>query len=252
MKKAISFIQTAPIDHSSPLPLYFQLEQILLRQIENGEITTSDPFPSEKELQEKYGVSRITVRRALSDLTTKGYLSRQSGRRTLITHPKIQTITAKLGGIFDELSKQGFRVHSRVFEMDRRSPPRKAARILGIPETSTVFYFKRLVYVDGEPIALNYFYLNVVPDITFTREELERGSVFVPLEHRYGIVLRRAKQTIEATMPLEEECQLLGIGANVPVLLVESISCDGQDRPASYGKIVYRGDRYKHYIEAIR
>ncbi len=240
------------IDESSPLPLYYQLQQILLGQIQNGEISPGDAFPSEKELEEKYDVSRITVRRALSELAAGGYLSRKAGRRTFVINQKFQTVTLKLGGIFEDLAAQGFQVQSQILELNKHVPPRKVASILKLAADDSVIYFKRLVKVDDEPIGLTHFYLKVIEPIALTRSELETGSVFPILEKKYGIVLKRARQTIEATMPLEDECNLLHMGSNIPVLLIESISCDPNDEPASFGKTIYRGDKYRHYIEATR
>lgn len=247
-----SFRTANAINQDSPVPLYYQLQQILLHQIESGEFNPGDPFPSENELEEKYGVSRITVRRALSELTVRGYLSRRAGRRTWVISQKLQTISGKLGGIFEDLAAQGFQVQSQILELDRRVAPRKVVNILQVSERSEVTYFKRLLSVDREPIGLTHFFLKANKPIILTRDELERGSVFPTLEKKYGIKLRRARQTIEAATPLDEECKLLGIPSSVPVLLFESISCYENGAPASFGKTIYRGDRYRHYVEATR
>ena len=80
------------IDRSSPLPLYYQLKQILLEKIESGLWSPGDLIPSEHELQETYGVSRTTVRQTLSDLVHEGVLVRHRGRGTLSRNPSSSTI----------------------------------------------------------------------------------------------------------------------------------------------------------------
>ena len=77
------------VDRSSPLPLHYQLKQHLLEKIESGEWKPNDLIPSEQEMQTSFGLSRITVRQALSDLVYEGLLIRERGRGTFVAPPKM-------------------------------------------------------------------------------------------------------------------------------------------------------------------
>jgi GntR family transcriptional regulator len=240
------------IDRNSPLPLYYQLKRILLRHIQDGDIIPGETIPSETELQENYGVSRITVRRALGDLASEGYISRQPGRGTFVLQPKLQDRSERLGGFSESLSAQGFKVEWQVLQHDLLPVPSSVAQALCIDEGQPVLYFQRLVYADGEPIMLATVYVNVGKGITLTREELDSDSIYPLLERKYGIVVCRANRTIEATVALENEAQLLHVKPNTPMLLVKLVAYDQQGQQVAFVKALYRGDRYKYYHTITR
>lgn len=235
-----------PLDRSSPVPLWYQLQQALLQLIQNGDFGPDAALPSEKELESIYGVSRITVRRALGNLATAGYVVRESGRGTFVLPPKVRHSSERIGGLHDDLAAQGYRVEAKVLEQGRPPAPASVASRLGLEEGHPVLYVRRLVFADGEPILLSANYHNVEPGIVFTRDELESDSIFKLLEQKHGVVLRRADRTIEATVALESDAKLLGVPPNAPMLLVRLIVYDDLDRPVSYVRALYRGDRYKY------
>jgi len=239
------------IYRSSPLPLYYQLKRILLRQIQDGDIIPDKAIPSETELQERYGVSRITVRRALSDLASEGYISRQPGRGTFVLRSKLQSPSEKLG-FGDSLAAQGFKVEWQILQYELQPAPQRVAQKLHIAEGQPLLYFQRLVYADDEPIMLATVYVKVGEGMILTREEINNGSVYPLLERKYGVSLSHADRTIEATVALEDEARLLQTKVNMPMLLVESIVYDGQDRPTVFVKALFCGDRYKYYCRPTR
>jgi len=240
------------IDRSSPLPLYYQLKRILLRCIQDGYIIPGEAISSETELQERYGVSRITVRRALGDLASEGYISRQPGRGTFVLQPKLQDRSERLGGFSESLSAQGFEVEWQILQYEMRPAPSSVARKLGVDESQPLLYFRRLVYADSEPIMLATVYINVGEGITFTREELDTDSIYPLLERKYNIVVCRADRTIEATIVLEDEAQLLRVKANTPMLLIRFVIYGHQGQQVAFVKALYRGDRYKYYHTITR
>ncbi len=77
------------LNRKIPVPLYYQLKEIIKEEIEEGKLKPGDPIPSERELSEKYGISRPTVRQALKELVYEGWLTREKGRGTFISKPKI-------------------------------------------------------------------------------------------------------------------------------------------------------------------
>ena len=235
------------IDRSSPLPLYYQLKRILLRHIQDGDIVPGATIPTETELQERYGVSRITVRRALSDLASEGYVSRQPGRGTFVLRLKLQDRSEKLGGFGDELVAQGFKVEWQILQHEMQPASHHIAQKLRIHEGQPFLRFQRLTYADGEPITLVTVYLVIGEGMTLTREELNGDSMYPLLERKYGIALHHGDRTIEATLALEDEARLLHVKANAPMLLIETIVYDERSQPVAFEKVLCRGDRYKYY-----
>jgi GntR family transcriptional regulator len=240
------------LDPGSPLPLYYQLKHLLLRHIQSGDLAPGEPFPSEKELEERHGVSRITVRRALSDLATEGYISRQAGRGTFVLPPKLQDRSEKLGGFIDDLIAQGFQVRSEILDHSFTSAPLAVAEALDIAADHPVLYFEKLVYADGEPIALALCYFNIREHADLSLNDLNLSSIYPLLEQRYGIVLRRADKTIEATAAREREAHLMRTEPGAPMLLATLLIYDDSGKPSALVKALYRGDRYKYYSSISR
>jgi GntR family transcriptional regulator len=240
------------IDRGSPLPLHYQLRQILLHRVQQGDIAPSGVFPSEKELQDEFSLSRITVRRALGDLAQEGLIYRQPGRGTFLLRSKLEPSSEKLGGLLEELAAKGYRVKSQILAVDRRPVPHGIAQKLHVQKGERLFYLARLVFANGEPISLSTSYFKLGEEIILTRKELEGASVFPLLEDKYGIFLRRADKTIEATLPLNYEAELLHIKPSTPLLLTQLIAYDSQGQPAAFVKAIYRGDRYKYHTKVTR
>jgi GntR family transcriptional regulator len=240
------------IDRDSPIPLYYQLKQILLHHILDENAAPGESIPSEKELQDKYHLSRITVRRALSDLAAEGYVTREPGRGTFVRPAKLLESSQTLGGFVDDLKSQGLDVESRILKCGWQPPSPLVGEKLAA-DGCEVFYIKRLLLADGEPIALARGYLKIGKEIVLTADELnDTPSVYIVLEQKYGILLRRATKTIEASLPPEADAALLHISPSVPVLQSELVVYDERDRPAAYVNCLYRGDRYKYYLTVTR
>lgn len=234
------------LERDSALPLYYQLKQILLHQIQSGEVGPGEAFPSEKELEEHYGVSQITVRRALSDLASEGFISRQAGRGTFVLPRKIEHRSDGVAGIRDDLAASDMEVKSKILEFEVRTAPNHIAERLGVDKSHLLLYVRRLVFAGGEPFLITTGYHNLGEGVTFTREELESDSIFRLLERKYGMALSRVERVIEATLALDDEAELLDVRPNSPMLLAELRVYDAQGRPISFMKNIYRGDRYQY------
>jgi GntR family transcriptional regulator len=115
-------INVATLDKNSPIPLYFQLEEILKERIETGELQTGDLLSSEKELSEKYKISRPTVREALRGLVSEGLLYREKGKGTFIAKPKIDYgFIQKLTTFYDDMIEKGFTPKTKVIKQEIRA-----------------------------------------------------------------------------------------------------------------------------------
>ncbi len=240
------------IDRHSPVPLYYQLKQILLRRILDEKAVPGESIPSEKELQDRYQVSRITVRRAVNDLASEGYVTREPGRGTFVRPAKLQDLSQTLGGFVDDLRSQGFNVGSEILKSGWQLPPPYVVEKLGCG-SDEVYFLKRLLIADGEPIALARGYLRVGRQVVLTPEEMNStSSVYILLERKYGIQLRRATKTIEATVVCPTDAAVLNAKPNVPMLRSELVVFDDRDQPAAFISCLYRGDRYKYNLTVTR
>ena len=242
------------IDPSDVIPKYYQLAKILRHQIENGDFQPNDAIPSERKLEQRYNLSRPTIRQAIDLLGRQGYLYRVHGKGTFVSPPKLQKGMLELTSFSEDMRKRGLKPGQRILEFGYVKPSVKIKRQLEIDDDEKdVLRIRRLRYGDDEPMGLQDSYLSLDAEHKITREEMEeRGSIYVILQEIFGIFPTEADETIEVTLATPEEADLLNIAAGSPLLLNER-TLWSQDRKAiEFVRILYRGDRYKYFMRLTR
>lgn len=234
------------LDLQNPSPLYAQLKKLLLERIVDGVYSPGEELPAEKEIEAEFGVSRITVRRALSDLAAAGYLTRHQGRRSVVANPKITHNLATIGGLGSDLAAQGFVVRSDVLFHERRPAPDRIASMFGLPKGHAVLCERRVIYANETPLVLGASFHNVAENVEFTRQEVEGGYVLTLLKSKYGVKFSRLERTTEAVVATAEEAELLSVDAGATLLKVSLRLFAAGPKPVSFVQARYRGDRYQY------
>ncbi|MEM3658256.1 MAG: GntR family transcriptional regulator [Candidatus Hadarchaeum sp.] len=243
--------QQEALDRTSPVPLYYQLKQIFHSWITLEKFGRDGRFPSEKELQEIFPVSRMTIRRALSELVAEGYLVRERGRGSFVVRSKVQDRLVRLTSFTEDMQAQGSRVESYILTFDIVCDP-TIAKKMGVPENEELVKLSRLRLVDGEPRAVQNAFIRHIFCPSITDQGLLAGSLYTTLEEKYGLKLARAFQTIEAKPADSYEAELLNIVVGYPVLLLERLTYLADGQPIEFTRSTYRGDRYRFAIELSR
>jgi GntR family transcriptional regulator len=242
------------IDPTDIIPKYFQLAKILRQKIENGEYNTQDVIPSERQLEEQYNLSRPTIRQAIDLLERQGFLYRVHGKGTFVSPPKLQKGMLELTSFSEDMRNRGLKPGQRILEFGYVKPSSKITRQLEIKDPDfQVLQIKRLRYGNDEPIGLQDSYLALPKEQTISREEVEeKGSIYFILQEKFGIYPTEADETLEVTLAIPEEAELLQIPVGSPLLLNER-TLWSQDRKAiEFVRILYRGDRYKYFMRLTR
>ncbi len=237
------------LDKSSPLPLYFQLKELLREKIAAGEWTPGDMVPSERELSEQYHISRMTARQALRELAIEGLLRREPGRGTFVAEPKIEHGLTRLTGFTEDMKARGLKPGAKVVRLALIKSSLRAAQALQISPDKNIVLVERLRLAGGRPIALetSYLYFNGVEDLL--NEDLENQSLYQLLSEKYHITPARALQKIGADLCSRREQDLLQIPEGAPVLRNKRITYEQWGRPFEYTESAYRGDRYVFQVE---
>ncbi len=232
--------------------LYLRVKEWLREAIDRGTYRPGDRIPSEHELMRRFGVSRSTVRQAISELVLEGWLYRVQGSGTYVARPKYRQTLSRLTSFTEDMRLLGLTPRSRLLSFRREPADEKVAAALAIPPGEEVLRIERLRFADEEPMALNTSVLprHLVPDLK--EEDLENGSLYEILERRYGLLLSRAEQTLEPALADPYAAELLGVLVGAPLLLVEGVVYLKNGTPAEWVRILYRGDRYKFHIVAVR
>lgn len=238
------------LDRSSPLPLYYQLRNALLQQIESGSLVPGDTLPTERELIDRYGVSRITVRQALNSLTADGLLYRQRGLGTFVRKSRIEQELSSLTGFSEEMLSRSLVPSTRLISAEAVTADSALAVKLAIAPGQKAFRMVRLRLADGEPMALD---VSCVPaDIgeLLLKEDLEEA--LYTLLARMGIELDWGDQAIKAAPADDLMAHHLGVKKGTPVLLMERVVSATDGRVIEYTKTAYRSDRYTYRVRLKR
>lgn len=237
------------LDRSSPVPLYYQLFLRIRADIHGGIARPGDLLGTEKEIQERYGVSRDTVRKALDDLTRSGHLVRMTGRGTFVAQPEVHAHTPDLLSLTEELHRRGEVPGARILAFESIPAPDEAARQLGCRQSTPVLHIRRLRTADEIPIVLVDHCL--APSIRLEREQLGQ-SLYETLERRVGVRLQEGQHTVWAGRCTSEEAAALAVPEGDPVLRFRRVTFDAEERPIVYEEGVARGDRYEYSVHLYR
>jgi len=233
-----------------PLPLYYQLMQELRQRIEGGTWKPGDLIPSERELSETYGISRMTVRQALTELVNDGLLRRDQGRGTFVAKAKIRKQLSRLTSFTEDMRARGRQPRAQVLRAEMVPARPKVANMLQIDVEQQVALVERLRSADDEPVGIECSHLSFKGCEAILREDLS-GSLYRLLGELFGLAPTRAQEEIEAGPCGSREAQILGIQHNEPVLVIRRRTLDQDQHPFEYVESVYRGDNYVFSAELV-
>ena len=245
--------QAAAIDHNSPVPYYYQLEEWFREQLASGALQPGQQIPSEAELCQAFRVSRTVVRQALDDLVNEGLLYRRKGKGTFVAKPKIrESLVQKLTGFYQDMVDRGFTPVTHVLEQTVVPASKLLAERLSIPVGDQVIKIDRLRFINNEPLVFVTTYIPYTICPGLLHEDLTNQSLYAVLEEKYGLEIVRGRRTLEAVAASEQDAALLEISPGAPIVLLKSVSYLRDGRPVEYYEAKHRGDRSQFEVELIR
>jgi GntR family transcriptional regulator len=240
---------TLSIDRTSPIPLYFQLKQILLEEIDAGTWTPGDLIPGEQELQDTYGLSRTTVRQTLADLVHEGRLHRQRGRGTFVTRPKFAHDPKIRPGAAEYIHSEGLTPGWKVLSADWiAEPPEGVREKLQVAKNARIFRIHRLRLANEEPIGYHFAYIPEFIEPHLNLEKLTEGGSLRYLRNAPQMHNSVAQRTIEATSANGPEVELLGAAVGEPILTIERLIIAEDTTPIELLWAAYLGNRFKYQV----
>ncbi len=234
---------------SSAYPKYYRLMEHIRAGIAQGVWKPGDAIPSERELSERFGISRMTVRQAIHRLVQEGLLRREHGRGTFVATPKLRQHLTRLTGFTEDMRQRGLRSRSQVLRLEMVEPSPDAATALRIRPWQSVLLLERLRLAGEEPIALESCYLHFPGNTRLLARDFTASSLYRTLVEEFEVIPSRAEQQVEAVLATARERKLLHLPPNSPVLRNRRVTYDQHDRPFEYTESAYRGDRYVFYVE---
>ena len=233
------------VEKGSSIPIYSQVERMVMEMIDAGLLASGQRAPSERKLAEQLGISRMTVRAALSNLIADGFLYSVPGKGTFVADPKLRQDLLELTSFTQDMQRRGLRPGSRLLDLGvHREAPAKVYQALGLPEEEELVRLHRLRTADDQPMCLETSYLPGASFSWLLGQDFESKSLYKALED-HGVELIKAEEHLEATSVREAETELLTIPVGSPALLIERTTYTMQEKPVEYVKSLYRGDRYR-------
>lgn len=240
------------LNKKSPIPLYYQIADRIREDILANKLPPGSQLPSERELTERMGVSRMTTRQAVAYLVREGLLDVRPGVGTFVTEPKLIYNARHLLGFTEEMAKQGETVSSQIIEQTLTTPSPHIAKELHLTENDHVVKLLLLRKANDTPVLLETIHLPASLCPGLENIDLRRQSLYTLLQDRYDLTLSHARQTFEATRASEYEQTLFAMPSDTVMILLEGVTYDTDERPIESFRAVYRGDRFKFTIESVR
>ncbi len=235
-----------------PTPLYHQLKQIVRAEIERGTYQPGDRIPTESELIQDYGVSRITVRQALDELEAEGIVVRRHGKGTYVAEKRIEQDLVRLTDFVEDMEVAGLAPSSKVLAFTREPASREVAEALTLLPGEEVVRVDRLRQANGRPIACDTTRLPLRFGLLLSEETLATETIYHILETRYGIPVEAGTFHITAATATPEQIRLLEVAPSTALLLIQRISYTIGNMPVYVQERYYRPDRVSYRVTLHR
>ncbi|WP_067733866.1 GntR family transcriptional regulator [Novosphingobium naphthalenivorans] len=225
-------------------PLYLQLARSLREQIHDGVLHPGSALPSERDLCEMAGLSRVTVRKGIEQLIDEGVLVRRQGSGTFVTQ-RIEAPGARLSSFSDDTRSRGEDPGVVWINRALAQPTEEEAAVLGISPDASVVRLSRVRLAGGEPLAIE----NAVVPAEFLPDIGRLGDSLYKALEEYGHRPASGTQRVRASLATPTEAGILCIGQNTEVLRIERTTRTSEGRVVEFTRSVYRGDRYEFVTE---
>lgn len=234
------------LHRTGPTPIYQQIKDWVHQQIAEGHWPEHYKLRAEVDLAEALGVSRGTVRRAISELIDEGLLVSIHGRGTFVASKVLeQPLAAQLVGVSEDLISKGIPFFTKVLSKSVIKPSTDIASLLSVPPDKNVFALQRVRYVAGEPLVLlhNYVVYDRCPGIEET--DFVESRLFQTIEEQYGLVLDWGQRNFEARTASDMIAEQLEVESCDPVMYLEQVVYLDDGAPIELSNVWFRADRFR-------
>ena len=239
------------IDRSSPVPFYYQLQEILKRELEGNRWAPGDLLPSEAEFAAVLGISRTVIRKALDVLEGDGQVYRVKGKGTVAAPPKFRYDAVATARDWYQHGTAATARLAKVVHTALIPATGHLAKILQVAPGERVWELVALSEVSSEPVSLSQMYVR--RDASGQLRQADQAAQVVQaggaeileqLAERWGVEVVENKLDIEHTVANEFEAQEMRIAEGAPVLLLSLLSLGTSQRPVAFARTIVRSDRF--------
>ncbi|AKA37032.1 histidine utilization repressor [Yersinia ruckeri] len=242
MAEQQSLLQLTSAMSDAPAPIYLRVKQAIIRQIRSGTWQPHQRVPSESELVAELSVSRMTINRALRELTSEGFLIRMQGVGTFVAEAKAHSALLAVHNIADEIAARGHRHSSQILQLEARPASAEEASALGIQTGQQLFYSQIVHFENDIPVQVENRCVNPQTAPDYMQQDFSRITPYSYLTQ--AAPLTEGEHIVEAVMPAPAERDLLALKENEPCLLIRRRTWFGKAVVTS-AQLLYPGSRYQ-------
>ena len=242
-----SYFLKNKINKSIPIPLYYQIKEILMGYIKIMENGTA--LPTEEELCELYQISRPTIRQAMKELETSGLINRLKGKGSFIAEPKInQEFAMHFEGFEERMQRLSFSVRTETTEFEVTNANEIEATNLQLALNSPVYKIRGVKYANDIPMVvfLSFLPFQLYPKLT--KQHCEESSITQIITETYGYTVGSYQKTIEIKPASDYEAQILAVKKGSSVQYIDTISYNVEKTPLEFSMERYRSDKNKFHL----
>lgn len=233
-------------------PLYERIRLALREGILSGHHAPGSRVPSESELGQLYGASRITVRQALSALQQEGLIFTRQGKGSFVARPKAFQNVSTLQGFGEQMATLGYEVLNRLQELREVPASAQVAQRLGVSVDEPVTQIRRVRLLNREPVSLEWTWVRTALGRQLAQADLIGRDIFLILEKDCGVPLGHADLALDAAPADADTAQALGIAPGEPVLRIERLTHDIHGTPVDFEFLYFRGDTFQYRFRVDR
>lgn len=241
------------VDKTSAVPYYHQIKEAVKDLIAREHLKPGDRLPTEVNLSQDLGVSRLVVHRALRELVTDGLIIRQRGKGSFVAPPRTRgySVVGPLFSMSESLIRDGLRPQNHILTKEVIPALETERGELGLPEGGTVLHLYSLRLVDGLPLAIEDMYLPAERFPALVDLDWDNRSVYATLDKMYDAHPQEATDVVVAGSATRDEARLLGINTGAPVMRLQRSSVDRQGLPVEFSRVVFHAERY-HFVARVQ
>lgn len=244
-KKDKRRVTNAP--HYSPFPKYLQIRDVIVRWLSTQKI--GERLPTEMALSGQFGVSRETIRKSLKRLEQGGIIRRRPRAGTFLVKLPAKSPDLRLTGPIEAFENLGTATEVRLVRQGPVSASADVASALGIAEEESIYEFKRLRLLGGQPLLLLDAYFPLRIGRKLAQRDLHGQLVIPTLREIVPSRLREEYQQIDAIPARGELARQLRVKPGAPILLVKRLFVDARGNPVVFFRENFRADRYVYTIK---
>jgi GntR family transcriptional regulator len=221
-----------PLQRESRVAMHRQIAHQLREAIAKGQYGPGDRIPTEPELSERFGVSRITARQAVEHLVREGLVVRKQGKGTFVQGPLVRHDLLELRGIYDELVQQGLNPETELLEYGERVPPARVADRLASGERK-LLHWRRLYRLKGKPFGLSFVYMDAA-GTPIDRDTVTRLPTYEILRSVLRVEIDRADVASRYEAGKAGVCRAMGFPSGTPLMVLERVSYSAHGQPREH------------------